>query len=106
RQLHVAAREVRAAEHESMPLILGGRALFGVGIESEWQTPQVLRVPAAAVALRNERALKVRRVVLGLRQRVAAEELVAIGEPLRKRGRQSPIPCLAEGGVLKDRRQA
>jgi hypothetical protein len=47
-----------------MTLILSGRSSLRVRIETERQTLRVVRITPASVALRQERALKIRADVL------------------------------------------
>ena len=58
-----------------------------------------------AVVLGEKRGLKVRRRILGLRERVRDEELMRTREPLVQRHCQAAVPALAEGRVLEHRRR-
>ncbi len=103
--LHRHRHHVQPAQDEPVPLILQRRPALVVGIEPDRQPGRIRGRSALPVVLRDERALEVGGVVLGLRQRVARQELVAIAEALGQRERQAAIPRLAERRVLKNRRR-
>ena len=103
RKLRLPRELIEAAEDEAMPLVLGGRSFFGMRIEPDRQSLQIVRVASASVVHHNERALEIGGRVLGLRKRVRDEELIIVGEPLVQRERKAFVPGLTERGVLKDR---
>src|SRR5688572_32368764 len=88
-----------------MSLVLDGGTLVVIRIESDRQPCRILAVTPASGDLRNERSLKVGRVIFGLGQRIAGKELISIVVSLVHYKSHSAIPGLAERRVLQNGRR-